>query len=296
VWGLSRYAYVVGNPTSKTDPDGHCFPLCTALAGFAIGAALGAATSIASQAAAGHCCDVKAVVTEAAVGGVSGAITGVLGPAGGAVSTILIHAAVGAAVGAGGQLVTNAVEGKPLGDGVLFAGIVGGVTGGISGGIVARQIAKAAEVGREAAVLAREQYNGVLSRGLRSVSRRILQRVTDAENDTLGANPGLARQYLSPRDYLNGQRNPALARANYGKALENMVAARVRNSRVLSSKFRRVGNADNPDFVGRGIFSGINYDIFSNNARQIASHGARWYGPGLQSARYFRPGNFYLFP
>ncbi|HEV2238271.1 MAG TPA: RHS repeat-associated core domain-containing protein, partial [Ktedonobacterales bacterium] len=39
-WGLSRYAYVGGNPETKLDPDGHCFPLCTMIVGALICAAV----------------------------------------------------------------------------------------------------------------------------------------------------------------------------------------------------------------------------------------------------------------
>jgi hypothetical protein len=52
-WGLSRYACVQGNSETLTDPDGHCWPLCTMLIGAASGAAVGAGISIATQAASG---------------------------------------------------------------------------------------------------------------------------------------------------------------------------------------------------------------------------------------------------
>jgi RHS repeat-associated protein len=32
-WGLSRYAYVQGNPETLADPDGHCWPLGTMIIG-----------------------------------------------------------------------------------------------------------------------------------------------------------------------------------------------------------------------------------------------------------------------
>ncbi len=38
-WGLSRYAYVEGNPETRNDPSGHCWPLCAITA--AVGAVIG---------------------------------------------------------------------------------------------------------------------------------------------------------------------------------------------------------------------------------------------------------------
>ena len=66
---------------------------------------------------AGTCCDMGQVAQQAAVGVVSGAISGLAGPEAG----YLVHAAVGAAAGAVQQVGQNLVSGKPLGDGVLMA-------------------------------------------------------------------------------------------------------------------------------------------------------------------------------
>jgi RHS repeat-associated protein len=124
-WGLSRYAYVQGNPETMTDPDGHCWPLCSIVIGAIVGAVVGAAVSVATQAASGHGVNWGQVGRDAASGAVSGAISGLAGPEAG----FLAHAAIGAASGAAGQMVNNIIDHKPLGDGVLTAAIVGGVTG-----------------------------------------------------------------------------------------------------------------------------------------------------------------------
>jgi RHS repeat-associated protein len=129
-WGLSRYAYVHGNPETLTDPDGHCWPLCTMLIGAVVGAVVGAAVSVVTQAASGQGVNWGEVGKEAAVGAVSGAIAGLAGPEAGPLGGLAAHALIGAASGAGGQLVSNLMNHKPLGDGVLMAGLIGGVTGG----------------------------------------------------------------------------------------------------------------------------------------------------------------------
>jgi uncharacterized protein RhaS with RHS repeats len=68
---LNRYAYAGNNPETNVDPDGHCWPLCTMVIGALVGAAIGAGTSIVTQAASGHGVDWGQVGKQAAVGAVS---------------------------------------------------------------------------------------------------------------------------------------------------------------------------------------------------------------------------------
>jgi hypothetical protein len=95
--------------------------------GAIVGAVVGAATSVVSQAVAATCCDMGQVAQQAVVGAMSGAISGLAGPEAG----YLVHVAVGAAAGAVQQVGLNLVTGKPLGDGVLMATVVGGLSGGV---------------------------------------------------------------------------------------------------------------------------------------------------------------------
>jgi RHS repeat-associated protein len=119
--GLDRYAYVENNPETHQDQDGHCWPFCTMVIGAIVGAAVSAATSVVTQVASGHKVDWHEVAKQAAVGAVAGAISGLAGPEAGP----LARAAIDGLANAGGQMLSNALDGKPLTDGVLEAGLQG---------------------------------------------------------------------------------------------------------------------------------------------------------------------------
>jgi hypothetical protein len=85
-----------------------------------------------------------------------------------------------------------------------------------------------------------------------------------------------------------------VARMNYGKAVERLVAERINQSPALRRVFARAGGAGQPDFVGRGPIKGVNFDVTTQAA--IAEHLTRPYGPGLQVATYARPYAFRVFP
>ncbi|HLJ81070.1 MAG TPA: RHS repeat-associated core domain-containing protein, partial [Ktedonobacterales bacterium] len=107
--GLSRYAYVEGNPETRTDASGHCFLVCAV-----IGAAVGAAVGVA----------VAAVPIVAAVANHQ-PITGQM------LTNVAVNAALGA--GAGAATALNPV-GALVGMGSSLAGIaLGAATGGSTG-------------------------------------------------------------------------------------------------------------------------------------------------------------------
>jgi len=119
--GLDRYAYVEDNPTTHLDSNGHCWPFCTMLIGAVVGAVVGAATSVVTQVASGQGVNWGEVGKQAAIGAVSGAISGLAGPEAGP----FVRGAVDGVASAAGQMVSNALEHKPLMDGVLEAGVEG---------------------------------------------------------------------------------------------------------------------------------------------------------------------------
>ena len=129
--GMDPYAYVGDNPETRNDPSGHCWPLCTMLIGAVIGAAISVGTTVISNAVQGKSTSLGEIAQSAVVGAVSGAVAGLAGPEAGPLAKVAVSALSSGA----GQMVSNAMSGKPLMDGVGQAALVGGITGGaIEGG------------------------------------------------------------------------------------------------------------------------------------------------------------------
>jgi RHS repeat-associated protein len=77
---MNLYGYVRNIPSSKIDRDGHCYPVCTVLAGAALGAAGGALGEFIGQKLRGEKTDLGRIGKAAVSGAVAGAITGLAGP------------------------------------------------------------------------------------------------------------------------------------------------------------------------------------------------------------------------
>ncbi len=118
------------NPVTRTDPGGHCWPLCTMLIGAVIGAAVNVGMTVIGNAIAGKPTTPGEVLQSAVVGAVSGAVSGLVGPEAGPVAKV----AVGALANGVGQMAGNALSGKPLMDGVGEAVVSGAITGGVMEG------------------------------------------------------------------------------------------------------------------------------------------------------------------
>lgn len=185
-----------------------------------------------------------------------------------------------------------------------ISGVVAGQYGRLTGLVLSGQVSQAGStLFRPQDMVLDAALGGVgsavsygIQRGLSGIARGVLQRLTDSANRSLGANPGSARQVLSPLEYSSGQTNPSLARLQYGNAIERMVAQQIKETPVISSLFQHVGGPNNPDFGGIGLFNGLNFDITTNTTRSIASHLSRAYGQGLIITTYSRPIGFGVFP
>lgn len=124
-------------------------------------------------------------------------------------------------------------------------------------------------------------------------AQRVLADLTRQVNAELAANPALAQTVLSPREYLAGVGSARIAAAQYGNAVERIIAARIRQDPALATVFRHVGGPSNPDFVAFGR----NFDITTETQAQVMRHMKRpGYGNDLIVLTYERPTTFTTFP
>jgi len=155
---LNLYGYVGNNPTLRADKDGHCWPLCTILAGAAAGAATSAAVEIGAQLIQhhGHISETNwGKVGNAALGGmVTGAITGAIGPGAG----VALKVGVSSVAAIAGGSFEKAVNGEHVTlAGVITDGVIGGtghkvekiVERAFATEAVAKAMPKVVEAGRD---------------------------------------------------------------------------------------------------------------------------------------------------
>jgi RHS repeat-associated protein len=129
----------------------------------------------------------------------------------------------------------------------------------------------------------------------RWAGRTLLQRLSTTQANRLAANPALAKGYLSGPEYRRGMWDVGFAKMKYGKAVERMVARRTNGSPILKRLYTYKGGKSQPDFEGRFMFRGIDFDITTPG--QVSAHLTRpGYGPGLEVVTYRRPSGFTVFP
>jgi RHS repeat-associated protein len=105
---LNLYGYQGNNPTTNVDADGHCWPLCTIVAGAAIGAFTGAAAEYIGERVRGEKIDWDRVGDAALAGGAEGALTGAAGPEAG----LALKAGFAAAGATTGGVVKRSLDGE----------------------------------------------------------------------------------------------------------------------------------------------------------------------------------------
>jgi RHS repeat-associated protein len=117
---------------------------------------------------------------------------------------------------------------------------------------------------------------------------KVLQNITNGANSSLAANPGLASTVLSGPELSAAGRLPFLQPMQYGNAVERLAARQINLSPLHRQLFQPLGGPGRPDFIGRGVATGMNFDI--TTPAQIGRHLARpGYGSGLNVCTYQRP-------
>ncbi len=237
---LNAYSYAGGNPVLYSDPSGRCIDgISTVVCTIAFGAVIGAAVDIGSQVARMHpqnlgqafaCLDLGEV--GAAAG--AGAVAGLAGFASfGAITSIF-----------GTSLLPT------LGGGAL-SGALAGQYGRLAQLTFSGQLSRAGEVMFRPQDMAIDAALGGLGgaigygiqRGLSGIAEDILQGATDSANRGLAANPSVAQEVLSLKEYAAGQSNPAVARMEYGNAVERLAGQQIENS-PLKYLYRHVGGSE----------------------------------------------------
>jgi RHS repeat-associated protein len=120
-----RYAYVGNNPVKNTDPDGHCWPLCTMAIGALVGAAVSAVAYVAVATVTHQEITTGGVIGAAVGGAIAGAVSGLAGPIAGtlmasvgiqvtatslAVGAAVVNGAAGALANVAATATTNAID------------------------------------------------------------------------------------------------------------------------------------------------------------------------------------------
>ncbi len=118
----------------------------------------------------------------------------------------------------------------------------------------------------------------------------ILQGLTSKWAWKLTRNPALATDVLSFEEQVAVAACPKLEAATFGKAVERLVAKEIKNTPRYDRLFKHLGQANQPDFLGRGWANGRTFDI--TTAAQIPAHVARPYGSVLEFATYARPASW----
>ncbi|MFI7115917.1 hypothetical protein [Amycolatopsis sp. NPDC049868] len=104
-----------------------------------------------------------------------------------------------------------------------------------------------------------------------------LQTMAHAVRDHLVATPVDVDAVLTAAEKKILERKPFLWRANFGKAMERVMAARIVASPKLRKYLTHVGTSGTPDWTGKDIIKGAKYDVTTDNEATIKKHEGRWW-------------------
>jgi hypothetical protein len=130
-----------------------------------------------------------------------------------------------------------------------------------------------------------------IAKGTAKEARERLQAVVNQVDSTLKNHPvnnpstNPAWTVLSASEIAAFTQNPQLGRRLYGNAVERLSNQAILADPQLDARFAHVGGANRPDFIGRGEYRGLNFDI--TTVADVQNHLNRpGYGRGLQVAAY----------
>ncbi|MBI9052145.1 MAG: hypothetical protein JEZ00_22205 [Anaerolineaceae bacterium] len=121
------------------------------------------------------------------------------------------------------------------------------------------------------------------------IANSILKRQVKIANSQLSTDSITLKNALTKNQYEAAVKYNWLKPVNFGTAVENLTAERVSKNQLLDKLFTHVGGPNNPDFVGRGIFSGLNFEVTTSNANTIARHLPRPYVTKNNIIKYDMP-------
>jgi RHS repeat-associated protein len=125
------------------------------------------------------------------------------------------------------------------------------------------------------------------------IPRRLMQTMSESSFRRIARNEDVAVPLFTDREYAFAQTGKGAARA-LGNAVERVGAADLNQSWFGQLFLKHVGGAGQPDFVGKGLFKGLNFDM--TTAKQIPAHDKRWYGEGLVYGLHETPDGFRFKP